>query len=155
MRICLLFLSLLLSFIGVNAQNGMSEVETPLTERCMFDIAMEKGHLSGIFITKDMDDAILGTMVNEFGITAISFIYDKHSHKIKLENVIGFLNKWYIKRVLKQDIRYCLHILYDVPAKDDKNYIVSMSDGNVTVTNSKRKITYSFSHIQEQNGTEE
>ena len=93
MRICLLFLSIFLSFVSINARDGISEVETPLTERCMFDISMEKGHLSGILITKDRDDAIVGTMINEFGITALSFIYDKHSQKIKLENVIGFMNK--------------------------------------------------------------
>ena len=94
-------------------------------------------------------------MINEFGITALSFIYDKHSQKIKLENVIGFMNKWYIKRVLKGDIKYCLHILYDVPAKENKNYIVSKADNGISIINSKRKITYSFSPIQEQNETEE
>ncbi len=155
MRICLLFLSIFLSFVSINARDGISEVETPLTERCMFDISMEKGHLSGIMITKDRDDAIVGTMINEFGITALSFIYDKHSQKIKLENVIGFMNKWYIKRVLKGDIKYCLHILYDMPVKENNNYVVSKTDNGISIINSKRKITYSFSPIQEQNETEE
>lgn len=117
---------------------------------------MKKGHLSGILITKDDDERITGTMINEFGITALSFIYEKKSQKIKLEDVIGFLDKWYIKRVLKGDIRHCLHILYHIPAKENRNYSVSQNDSTVVVTNTKRKISYVFSPIaQEPNEVEE
>ncbi|WP_301869041.1 hypothetical protein [Bacteroides caecimuris] len=155
MRLSLLFLSLLISFLGAAAQEVDVRVDTLSPRRCVFDIQMEKGHLSGILISQNQEDAIIGTMVNEFGITALSFIYAKSSEKIKFENVIGFLNKWYIKRVLKGDIKYCLHVLYGMPTKENKNYQVSQESAMVTITNKKRKISYSFSPLVEESEDDE
>ncbi|MCM1449311.1 MAG: hypothetical protein NC082_03135 [Clostridiales bacterium] len=151
MRICLLFLSIFLPLIVVNAQIGIPAEQSAMTSRFTLDISMSKGHLSGILIAKNQEDTIIGTMVNEFGVTALSFVYEKKSHRIKLHDVIGFLNKWYIKRVLRSDIKYCLHILYGTPAKEKRYYIVSRNDNEIILTNTKRQITYTFSPIQEQN----
>lgn len=145
-RITLLFLSFLCSLFTSVAQEKESEsgVDSLLTRRYAFEITMEKGHISGIMIAKESDDFIVGTMVNEFGVSALSFVYDKEKNKIKLQDVMSMLNKWYIKRVLKQDLTFCLHILYDTPYRKKHNYIITKTIDKVSITNPKRKLTYSF-----------
>lgn len=149
MRICLLFLSLVFAALELSAGAEVPAQETYASGRYVFDVSMEKGHLSGIMIVREQGDAIVGTMVNEFGITVLSFVYEPQRNKIKLENVVGFLNKWYIKRVLKTDIRYCLQILYGMSVAPKKHYTVSESQGGVVIANTKRKIEYSFSPLIE------
>lgn len=146
-RVSLLFLSVLCSIFVCIANEPMSEVDTLSTNRSIFEIEMEKGHISGILITKDYNDRIVGTMINEFGVSALSFIYDKNKDTIKLQDVMSMLNKWYIKRVLKSDLNYCIHVLYDIPYKSSKVHIISKKNDKTTVTNTKRKIAYSFQPI--------
>lgn len=143
-RITLLFLSFLCSLFTGIAQEIESEVNLPLTHRYAFEVTMEKGHISGIMITKESDDTIAGTMVNEFGVSALSFVYDKRNNKIKLQDVMSILNKWYIKRVLKQDLTFCLHILNDAPYRKKHKYLLTETTDQISITNPKRKLTYSF-----------
>lgn len=71
-------------------------------------IEMPKGYISGICVMVNDGKNLNGSIFNEFGISSLSFSYDKAKHKVKLIAVIKMLNKWYIKRVLKKDI--CLVI---------------------------------------------
>ncbi len=112
-----------------------------------FRIEMQKGYVSGIMISAETDDAINGSMVNEFGISAIDFSYSKEKEKVKLINVGSFLNKWYIKQVLRNDINFALHILYGMPYKKKLHYEVTRDGENVTIFNTKRKIKYTFSPL--------
>lgn len=116
-------------------------------QRYTFSITTNKAYISGIMITADTGDTINGSMVNEFGISAIDFVYDRSRQRVKLVRVIDFLNKWYIRRVLAADIKYCLHVLRGIPAKSGRGYEVTETDGTVTVTNTKRKISYTFSPL--------
>lgn len=143
-RITLLFLSTLCSLFTSMAQEMESAEDLPLTHRYVFEITMEKGHISGIMITKESDDSIIGTMVNEFGVSALSFVYDKKRNKIKLQDVMNVLNKWYIKRILKQDLTFCLHILNDTPYHKKLKYLLNETTDQIAITNPKRKLTYSF-----------
>lgn len=146
-RITLLFLSFLCSLFTGMAQEIESEVDLPLTHRYAFEITMGNGHISGIMITKESDDTIVGTMVNEFGVSALSFVYDKKNNKIKLQDVMSVLNKWYIKRVLKQDLTFCLHILNDTPYRKKHKYLLNETTAEIAITNPKRRLTYSFKPI--------
>lgn len=112
-----------------------------------FRIEMQKGYVSGIMICAETEDAINGSMVNEFGISAIDFTYSKEKGKVKLINVGSFLNKWYIKKVLKDDINFALHILYGMPYKKNHHYEVTRDGEMVTIFNTKRKIKYTFSPL--------
>lgn len=118
------------------------------TRKMAFRIEMQKGYVSGIMICAETEDNINGSMVNEFGISAIDFTYSKEKKKVKLINVGSFLNKWYIKQVLKNDINFALHILYGMPYKKKHHYEVTHDGENVTIFNTKRKIKYTFSPLQ-------
>lgn len=150
MRAFLLFL--LSSVLTVCNAFAASEIDTQTdaqeTRKMAFRIEMQKGYVSGIMICAETEDAINGSLVNEFGISAIDFSYTKKKEKVKLINVGSFLNKWYIKQVLKNDINFAIHILYDIPFKKGNNYEVSRDGENVTIFNTKRNIKYTFSPLQ-------
>lgn len=52
------------------------------------------------------DGSIVGTVVSEMGLKVFDFTYAKG--KAKVLNVVAFLNKWYIRKVLKKDLAYIL-----------------------------------------------
>lgn len=150
MRVFLLFLSsiwALLSF-SCRAESDDPESDRAAMGRYAFQIEMSKGYLSGIFVANEDDANIYGSMVNEFGVSAIDFVYSKNSGKVKLTSVVSFLNKWYIKQVLKNDIKYCLHVLYSIPCeKREKNYELRREGNKVAIINKKRGLTYTFSPL--------
>lgn len=51
------------------------------------------------------DGVVKSSIVNEFGVSALDFTYHPVSHKVKIISVMGKLNKWYIKRLLKRDLK--------------------------------------------------
>ena len=73
--------------------------------KCNAAIEMKKGYLSGVCMLMNDEGVVRGIIFNEFGISAISFAYYPEHDKVKLLEVIGMLNKWYIRKVLKKDLR--------------------------------------------------
>lgn len=147
MRVISLFLSSIVVFLAfvANAGNVPADSIVPASSRYAFEIETSKAALSGFLITKESTASIAGSMINEFGISAIDFIYEREKNKLELKNVVGFLNKWYIRKVLKNDLLFCLHILYDIPYTKRHHYIVERSESSVTIINNKRHLKYSFS----------
>ncbi|MCM1337218.1 MAG: hypothetical protein NC187_02540 [Candidatus Amulumruptor caecigallinarius] len=119
--------------------------DTAATRRYAFDISVGSGHLSGIMLARDLGTEIAGTLVNEFGITALSFIRPADTGKMELRDPAPFLDKWYIRRVLRNDLSHCLDILYSTPCRGKhSNLSTHISADTVTVTNPSHHITYSF-----------
>lgn len=151
MRLFLLFLSSLITcftFQAIASEPDDTTVETRTeASRMSFRIEMQRGYVSGILITADSGTDINGAMINEFGISALDFTYSRKSGKVKLLNVISFLNKWYIKRVLRSDLGYCIHILYGTPFSKERNYKVTRDGDSLSIVNTKRNISYIFSPI--------
>lgn len=149
MKTFLIFLSSLIAVISFTAKAdevGSQENVSQLV-RYTFQIERSNSVVSGILITTENNEEIRGSMINEFGVSALDFIYTKKKEKIKIFNVINFLNKWYIKRVLKNDIKYCLHILYDVPTKGNSNYEVEKSQEQTSIINNKWHLKYTFTPL--------
>lgn len=149
MKALLLFLSNIIAFIAFNANAVSLATDSVVsdTQRYAFQIETPKAFLSGILITKVQHDCIIGSLVNEFGVSAIDFSYNKEKDKLKLINVVSFLNKWYIKKVLNSDLKFCIHQIYHIPWKKKHHYIVEMADDTITILNSKRKLKYVFSPL--------
>ena len=74
-------------------------------------IEMPKAYLSGVCILLREDGVVKGSLFNEFGISALDFTYRLDKDKVKLHHVIKMLDRWYIKRVLKKDMRELIHRL--------------------------------------------
>jgi len=117
MKRFLLFLNSLLFVcaIGLCANDIDSTDVNNQLQRYAFQIETDKAFVSGLLLANESEDVINGSMINEFGVSAIDFTYSKRKQKVKLLNVVSFLNKWYIRMVLKNDLKFCLHILYGTP----------------------------------------
>jgi len=91
------------------------------------------------------DGSIVGTMLNDFGVTMLDFKYSKG--KAKVMNVFGPMNKWYIRKVLNKDFTFILsNIGKHENAKSGKRSLTILPNGDIFVDNSKFKIQYTFSH---------
>lgn len=97
-------------------------------------IEMKKGYLSGICMLIRDKDGYKGSIFNEFGISVLDFTYQPVTGKVKLENVIQLLDKWYIKRLLKQDL---------------SQVIKNLQKGISIYDNKKYKIHYQFTELKE------
>ena len=130
MRSFLLFISLLLSVLTsrLYAQttfpaDGESIRYTAYIEH---RINTEKhGYVSGICILHRDGDTVHGSLFNEFGITALDFTYHLEKKKVKLHTVMPMMNKWYIRKVLRKDLRQLMTGLQngETTWKDERYHI--------------------------------
>ncbi len=117
----LLLLCLLLISLAAQAQSRYSAfIETP------------KASVSGILVLATVDGEVRGSLFNEFGLTALSFTYQPAKDKVRLHTVLPALDKWYIRRVLRRDLRQLLHRL---------------QQGQTTYENPRYHITYTFTPL--------
>ena len=130
MRKYLLLISILLlslASLTVQAQDSLIVQQAPLSDTT---IELSKGYLSGITIMVREADVYHGVLFNEFGITALEFTYQPQTKKVELIEVIAMLDKWYIRRVLKNDLQYVME---------------NLMKGNPTYKDEKYHISYKFS----------
>ncbi len=92
-------------------------------------IDINKAYVSGVLILVKDGNIIKSSMINEFGLSMMDFIYNLQKDKVELKYVTKALNKWYIKRLLKKDLKEIMHI---------------MQTGGTEYDNSKRKLKYYF-----------
>ena len=139
MRKYLLLISILLlslASLTVQAQDSLIVQQAPLSDsigcktRYATTIELSKGYLSGITIMVREADVYHGVLFNEFGITALEFAYQPQTKKVELIEVIAMLDKWYIRRVLKNDLQHVME---------------NLMKGNPTYKDEKYHISYKFS----------
>ena len=110
-----------------------------ITARYIVSIDMSRGYVSGIGIMKNEGERLVCSVFNEFGVSAIDFSYDLRKHKVKLLSVMDMLDKWYIRRVLRKDLR---------------SLIENLNRGETTYENVKRHISYRFTPMGEEVGAD-
>ena len=143
-RACLVFVSLTFltaHFSTVNAQVCFPSTQGEKTKYSAY-IDMPQGYVSGVCVLFNEGTVIRGSLFNEFGITALNFSYDIKKEKIKLYSVVKLMDKWYIKRILKKDLKQLMKCL---------------QKGESVYQDEKYHITYSFSTLnaEEEYDTEE
>ena len=74
-------------------------------QRYSIQIDLGKAYLSGVCVMLMQADTIKASIVNEFGVSVIDLAYTPSNGKVRLLNVIAKLDKWYIRRILRKDIR--------------------------------------------------
>ena len=97
-------------------------------------IETDKGYVSGICFLSEEGDTVKGSIFNEFGISVLDFTYLRSRQKVRLENVIKMLDKWYIKRVLRKDLVQVLE---------------NLQRGLSSYRNEKYHILYQFTRLYE------
>lgn len=95
-------------------------------------IAFPRGDMSGICAIRQDGAYLRGCLFNEFGISALDFTCQREKRKVKIVHAISMLNKWYIKRVLRQDL---MHV------------IDALGRGDTVYVNDRRHIVYQFSRM--------
>lgn len=125
MRSCLLFISLLLSVLTSRLYAQTTFPADGESIRFTAYIEMEKGYVSGICILHRDGDTVHGSLFNEFGITALDFTYRLEKKKVKLHTVMPMMNKWYIRKVMKKDLRQLMTGLQngETTWKDERYHI--------------------------------
>ena len=126
------------AFRPANAQGRIFSYESEIT--------LKEATLSGICTLKESSEKICGTMLNEFGITLFSFEYNRANKKVKLLNINNLLDKWYLRKTLRRDLKALLPEL-----SNWENPIF----GDVEYTNQSRGIVYSFKLLNKENETGE
>ena len=122
-RICLMVLLL------IEPLSIMAQLTYPANEgdkvRYNLQVEIRDSFLSGICIMVNNDGIIASSIVNEFGISLMDFIYSEQKDKVKLCNMIKPLDRWYIKRLLKRSLRGMLKAMKsgDTEYIDEKNRI--------------------------------
>ena len=110
-------------------QEGLGEVTPTRYSAC---IETPRAAISGICVLAEAGDTIRGTLVNEFGITAIEFTWLRQNDKVRLHALLPALDRWYIRRTLRRDLRHLLHAL---------------REGRATYRNERRRITYTLEEL--------
>lgn len=110
---------------------SQSLLPSPSGETLRYDACIElpRGYLSGVCIMRRDSTALKGSIVNEFGISAMDFIYDERKDRVRLLSVMKMLDRWYIRRTLRKDLR---------------RLIQAMNGGKDEYRNERRRITYRF-----------
>lgn len=124
-------------FVATFDASAQTVGDTEQSRRYSVQIDFERAGISGVCILRELRDDVLGAIVNEFGVLALNFSYDTQRGKAKIIDLIPQLNKWYIRQVLRSDLRRMVPALMALPSTENYEYI-----------NQRRKIKYLFTPIQ-------
>ena len=118
-----------------------------LGEKRQFNVIIEtaKANVSGICIIKTDEEGSRGAIVNEFGIHVLDFTVSSDNRKVKLLHVVDFLNKWYIKRVLRKDLQFLFS-----RNRSDRHRELHIDGDTAVMQNKRYKITYTFTEIKDE-----
>lgn len=151
MKHCLRFISLLLafcwssSFAQVVADGEQSGTDSITAKEYSLAVNIRGREITGICIINiSADSSIVGTVVNEFGLKAFDFSYS--SEKARIFNVMSPLDKWYIRKILRNDFRFILSNMFvngDV-ISEKRRTMKKLPNGEITIENNRHKISYTF-----------
>lgn len=121
----------------------------PLEGRQQFTVAISaRGmELTGVCIIKTDETGSRGAIVNEFGVHALDFTLSQNRKKVKLLNVIDVMNRWYIKKVVRGDLKYLFQATAS-PQSKGRRTVMLEDDGSVTLENTKYRLRYSLKPIK-------
>jgi hypothetical protein len=119
------------------------------TARYSICIEAKQMQLSGICMLKDSDEIILGSVFNEFGIKAFDMSFEKPSAKMTLLNVVDFLDKWYIRGVVKGDLTFLFDADKQKGQPQDAHRSINCDEkGTIVLKNIKYGLTYTFTPLK-------
>ena len=146
MKRCLIFIELLLLLLPCcdtesREYNLLMDVRgREITSICMMNI--------------EEDGSIVGTVVNEMGVKAFDFTYA--NGKAKVINVLGPLNKWYIRKVLRKDFSFILsNISKNQNVVWKKRSMTVSPNGDIVIKNDRFNISYTFTPMNANHETDQ
>jgi len=107
---------------------GQSQFPTFIGDRAKYDVKIDirKAYISGVCMMVNDEGIIKASIMNEFGLSAMDFTYDTNKKKVKILSVMSKMNKWYIKKVLKKDLKQMMDLLrQDIFTYENKKYQIT------------------------------
>lgn len=80
-------------------------------ERYNVQIDLGRAYISGICLMLREGHEVKGSIMNEFGVSYLDYTYDTTTHKVRLVSVTAKLDRWYIRRMLRRDLRHLMQNL--------------------------------------------
>ena len=74
-------------------------------DRYKVQIDIQDAYLSGVCMIKDVEGLLTVAVVNEFGVSAVTFRYNKTKDKVKILNLAAAMKRPGVKALLKHDLR--------------------------------------------------
>lgn len=113
---------------------GQKLLPSAPNEELLYDVQIEmcRGGVTGVCLMQSDSLNFHANIINEFGVGMMSFTYYSDADKVRLHSVFTKMDKWYIRRTLRRDLRHLIHVL---------------NRGETTYVNKKRGITYIFTPI--------
>lgn len=148
----LISLLMLLSALSVSAQDSSDSLFSFQGNTLKYNMSIQRKemNITGICMMRSTGNDIIGSVVNEFGIKAFDFDYNIDKKKVKLNNVVGFINKWYIRKILKGDLKYLFS--YGKNMEKDKNRdLIIGADKSIEMDNNKFHLKYVFTPLNDLN----
>jgi len=101
--------------------------------------------ITGICLTRQTAQGLVGSVVNEFGIHFFDFTCT--NDRVKVSNVFAAMDKWYIRRVLKSDLRL---LAASKARKTGRRRTLNLGlPDSLSLHNKKYGITYRFERLQQ------
>ncbi len=117
-------------------------------------LSFKRGEFSGILLMKMEGDTILGSLVNEFGIKAFDFTCKatecSKPPKVKLLNVLGVIDKWYIRKVISDDLGW---LFCHSESTTEGKRTLSIEADTIRLDNDKYHVSYSFTPLITEDAT--
>lgn len=150
MKAYLRLISLLLLFCQLPCQADSIATDSASIRQYNLLLQVRGNDLSGICVMKMVSPTeMVGTVINEFGLTAFDFEYKEG--KTKLSNLPPFLDKWYIRKILRKDLSFFFaNFLLQQNTKKHSRELIFSPDGEIILTNDRFKIKYTFTPIIEE-----
>lgn len=120
--LCVNALIFLLNIATLSAQSLLPEQEG---QRARFSayIEIRDAYLSGGCMLLNDGNLLKGAVFNDFGISYFDFSYHFLKEKVKLHDVQKMMNKWYLKKILKKDLKALIHNMREgLPEYRDEKY---------------------------------
>ena len=148
----LLVVSLLLASLWGHAQNEYVVALPDGRSRCEYKmtIGVKAGEVDGVLIVRrDSIEGFRAALMNEFGISALTFRLTADRSRVVLVDVVSFLDKWYIRKVLTADLQYLFAAREtDLTHERDKR-VVSREADSIVMNNRKFGLCYKLTPIKE------
>jgi len=100
----------------------------------------KRAYISGVCVLANYDGEVVGSVFNEFGVSAFEFAYNKRTSKVKLISVMASFDKWYVKRALRKSL---------------VGMMQALGEGNETYVDAKRGIKFTLSPMLTSNDEED
>lgn len=121
-------------------------------ERATYAVTLDFGraHLTGLCIVKRLDNELVGTLLNEFGIRALDFRYDPQRGRVRLSNLLALLDSWYIRKTLRRDLSLLLqNAALEAPLQRRGRRLARLDDGTLSLTHTRRDLELRFTPLNE------